>query len=122
MTNQAYRWDSRDYAEHSAAQFEWAKELLGKLKLQGDEPVLDIGCGDGKVSAALAALVPQGSVIGIDNSEEMIALANQNFPAATYPNLFFRVMDARHLTFSSQCAGSGSATWMSYNSLTITIK
>ena len=102
MTNQAYRWNSLDYAQHSSAQFEWAKELINKFKLEGDEAVLDIGCGDGKVSAALAACVPRGVVIGIDNSEEMIALARENFQAATYPNLSFKVMDARHLTFSGQ--------------------
>jgi trans-aconitate methyltransferase len=102
MKNKVYHWNSLDYAQHSSAQYEWAKELIDKLKLQGNEAVLDIGCGDGKVSAALAARVPKGSVIGIDNSEEMITLASRNFPKTTYFNLSFKVMDARHLNFSNQ--------------------
>jgi len=32
-------WDARDYAAHSAAQQEWARELIAKLRLRGDEVV-----------------------------------------------------------------------------------
>jgi len=45
---------------------------MGKLRLTVDEWVLNIGCGDGKVTCAIAACVSKGSVTGIDNSPEMI--------------------------------------------------
>jgi len=44
-----YQWDAEDYARHSAVQQKWARELMVKLRLEGKERVLDIGCGDGKV-------------------------------------------------------------------------
>ena len=49
-----YAWDAKDYAKNSQNQFQWAKELIPKLKLQGNEALLDIGCGDGKITAELA--------------------------------------------------------------------
>jgi trans-aconitate 2-methyltransferase len=87
-------WNADDYARNSSAQLAWAQELIGKLALQGGETVLDIGCGDGKVSALLAAAVGPGRVLGIDLSAEMIRLARERFPAGQHPNLAFRQMDA----------------------------
>ncbi len=94
MSERGYRWDSEDYALHSSAQTEWALELLGKLYLRGEEAVLDIGCGDGKVTAALAAQVPRGSVLGIDSSPEMVERARRSYPPDLYPNLRFQAGDA----------------------------
>lgn len=104
MTNslQKYSWDAEDYARNSSNQFEWAKELVPKLNLKGDETLLDIGCGDGKVTALLASYLPHGRVVGIDSSDEMIALARKTFPHCHNPNLTFMKMDARDLTFREQ--------------------
>ena len=52
-----YQWNAQDYEKHSLAQQKWARELLGKLSLLGTEDVLDIGCGDGKVTAEISSLV-----------------------------------------------------------------
>ncbi len=89
-----HAWNAEDYAKNSSAQMEWAEELIAKLDLRGDESVLDIGCGDGKVSARLARAVLQGRVLGIDLSSDMIGLASERFPGVEYPNLAFRRMDA----------------------------
>jgi trans-aconitate 2-methyltransferase len=99
---QKYSWDAEDYAQNSSNQFEWAKELVPKLNLKGDEALLDIGCGDGRISAMLASYLPHGSVVGIDSSEEMVALARKSFPHCHNPNLTFLKMDARNLTFREQ--------------------
>ena len=53
-----YIWNAEDYADHSTAQFTWAREMIGKLNLRGSESVLDIGCGDGKVTALIASFLP----------------------------------------------------------------
>ena len=55
-------WDAEDYARNSSAQLEWATELMAKLALKGDEAILDIGCGDGKITAELARHLPRGLV------------------------------------------------------------
>ncbi|MFH1148796.1 MAG: methyltransferase domain-containing protein [Pseudomonadota bacterium] len=102
MTDENYEWDAKDYEKHSSAQYEWARELIAKLRPKGTESVLDIGCGDGKVTAAIAACVPEGNVLGIDSSEGMISLARERHPEGKYGNLAFRLMDARVIDFDNQ--------------------
>jgi trans-aconitate methyltransferase len=97
-----YQWNAQDYEKNSAQQRMWAQELIRKLELHGDETVLDVGCGDGKVSAEIAASVPAGRVVGIDLSGEMIALAQARFPAVDYPNLRFQQEDASRLSFAGE--------------------
>jgi trans-aconitate 2-methyltransferase len=106
-----YSWNAEDYAKNSSSQYKWAQELIPKLKLSGSEALLDIGCGDGKITAAVAKCLPQGQVIGIDNSEDMISLARCSFPQEMYPNLSFQRMDARAITFQEKfdCAFSNAA-------------
>ena len=74
-----FKWNAKDYSKSSAEQEKWAQELISKLKLMGTERVLDIGCGDGKVTAAIASHLPKGFVLGIDSSEEMIVFAQKAF-------------------------------------------
>lgn len=93
----SYHWDAADYERHSLSQQQWARDAIRALKLAGDERVLDIGCGDGKVTAELAAHIPDGSVLGIDSSETMIEFAHRRFPPAFFPNLQFRWGDATRL-------------------------
>ena len=94
-----YQWDAADYKKHSCPQQQWARDVVRALKLAGDERILDIGCGDGKVTAELAALVPEGSVLGIDSSESMVEFAHQQFPLEHFPNLRFRWGDASRLAY-----------------------
>jgi trans-aconitate 2-methyltransferase len=101
MENCSYTWNAGDYAAHSSAQLGWAQELIAKLDIQGQEHVLDVGCGDGKISALLAATVSRGSVTGIDLSVDMISLADQG-PGREYSNLRFLEMDAAALGFDAE--------------------
>jgi len=91
------KWNAADYAANSAVQQNWARELITRLHLRGDERVLDVGCGDGKVTAEIARAVPHGAVVGVDASAEMIAFARKTFPAKQNPSLKFQVMDARKI-------------------------
>lgn len=95
------QWDAKDYAKNSGAQQGWAVELMGKLRLDGDERILDIGCGDGKVTVALADRVPDGAVVGIDSSNEMIGFAQESH-ASYGPRLAFEVGDAAELHFERE--------------------
>jgi trans-aconitate 2-methyltransferase len=98
----ACTWDAADYAESSAGQQQWARELIAKLGLRGTERLLDVGCGDGKVTAEIAADLPGGSVLGVDNSPSMIDLAGRRFPPETHPNLRFQLEDAGRLPFRDE--------------------
>jgi trans-aconitate 2-methyltransferase len=97
-----YAWNAQDYAKNSTNQYAWAQELIPKLKLTGNEALLDIGCGDGKITAEIAKALPNGKVVGIDSSKEMVNLAQTAFPQNQYPNLSFQLMDARKLAFQEE--------------------
>ncbi|HEX6496157.1 MAG TPA: methyltransferase domain-containing protein [Acidobacteriaceae bacterium] len=94
-------WNASEYDRLSGLQATMAEEVLSLLKLQGTERVLDIGCGNGKTTAEIAARVPNGSVTGVDASADMIAFAKQNWTSA-HPNLQFQVADARRLPFEHE--------------------
>lgn len=90
-----------DYANNSGAQQAWAEELIGRLDLTGDESILDIGCGDGRMTAVLAERVPEGRVLGIDSSAEMIRFAREGF-GDREPQLSFEHIDAGAIPFEDQ--------------------
>ena len=91
------KWNAAAYAANSAVQQGWARELIARLKLRGDEHILDVGCGDGKITAELARAVPRGAVVGMDDSAEMISFAQKTFPEGKNSNLKFQTGDAREI-------------------------
>lgn len=95
-------WRAREYSQQSSLQQAMADEVLGGLVLRGNERVMDVGCGDGKITAAIAARVPAGSVLGIDPSQDMIAFAANRFDRSAHRNLRFEVADVRHLAFHDE--------------------
>ncbi len=95
-------WNASDYNHFSALQKVMAEQELRRLRLTGSERVLDVGCGDGKVTAEIARLVPGGSVLGVDPSHNMIAFASGHFPPIAHANLRFEVADVRQLGFRAE--------------------
>lgn len=96
------KWDPEDYRRHSMPQLKSALELIRRMELRGNEHLLDIGCGDGKITAILSTLLPEGRVLGVDASEEMIEFASKRYPKDRYPNLSWRVVDATRLPFHGE--------------------
>lgn len=92
-------WKAAEYADHSALQLAMAAQDVARLRLRGTETVLDIGCGDGKITAAIAAQVPHGSVLGVDASRDMIAFATNRFGPPKISNLRFDAADVRSLPY-----------------------
>jgi trans-aconitate 2-methyltransferase len=85
----AHEFDGRRYAQASAHQKQWGASLIADLRLQGSERVLDLGCGDGALTAQIADLLPTGEVVGIDASRGMIAATRAN----ERPNARFLLAD-----------------------------
>jgi trans-aconitate 2-methyltransferase len=93
-------WNASEYARISTLQAAMAKEVLSLLDLEGNERILDVGCGNGKTTAEIAARVPQGAVVGVDASAGMIGFATEH--GALHPNLQFAVADARDLPYQRE--------------------
>lgn len=87
-------WQGAAYETISRLQEELAAAALAAVTLHDGEQVLDVGCGDGKITAAIAARIPAGRVLGVDPSHDMIAYATRQH---RLPNLTFEVGDARAL-------------------------
>lgn len=91
-------WNASGYNRVSALQKWLADKSLAAIDLAGSERVLDVGCGDGKITAEIAERLPTGSVVGIDPSSEMIDFARKHF-GSDHPNVTFEVGDATRLSY-----------------------
>ena len=95
-------WAAADYERISSLQRAMAEEVLALLDMSGARRVLDVGCGNGKITAEIAARVPHATVLGVDPSHEMIEFASSHYDAAVYPNLRFAIADARSLPYREE--------------------
>lgn len=68
-------WEAEAYHRLSDSQFSWGLRVLEDLELNGDEVVLDAGCGTGRLTAELLKRLPRGRVIAVDRSENMLRAA-----------------------------------------------
>jgi len=51
--------------------------VVEKMRLAATDNVLDVGCGSGWLARRLAKRVPEGRVVGMDVSDEMIRVARR---------------------------------------------
>jgi trans-aconitate 2-methyltransferase len=65
-------WDATSYQRVSTPHEEWARSVLDRLDLAGNEVVLDAGCGSGRVTSMLIERLPRGRVIAVDGSSAMV--------------------------------------------------
>jgi trans-aconitate 2-methyltransferase len=70
-------WDARTYDRVADPMTRWGAAVLDRLPLEGDERVLDAGCGSGRVTELLAARLPGGRVVALDSSPSMVEAAKE---------------------------------------------
>lgn len=92
-------WNAEGYHLNSTPQQQAALYLIDKVTLHGNETILDIGCGDGKITATIAKKIPNGRILGIDVSVPMIDFAKKKFCQEEYSNIRFLVQDAQQIEF-----------------------
>jgi len=84
-------WDPDAYDDDTGFVHDYGRSVVDLLDPNSGERVLDLGCGTGHLTAEIGDAVGEsGSVVGIDQSPEMVASASE-----TYPDLQFAVADAR---------------------------
>ncbi len=78
---------------------ESARNMAALLYLRGDEHVLDVACGTGHASIAIAHMLPAGRVTAVDFSAGMLAQARQKTASMNIGNIEFREGDMQNLEF-----------------------
>jgi trans-aconitate 2-methyltransferase len=95
-------WNAEQYRRNSQNQYKWGVELAKKAGIKAGESVLDIGCGDGKITAVIAKMAKGGKTVGADSSSKMLRLAKKMFPASGNKNLSFVKKRAQNMDFKSE--------------------
>lgn len=84
-------WDAAQYLRFSDERSRPFFDLAARVGAEKPERVVDLGCGPGHLTAALARRWPTAEVRGVDSSAEMIAAAD----SARYPGVSFTLADVR---------------------------
>lgn len=77
-------WSTKQYTKFETQRTQPSLDLISRISDIEPKRTLDIGCGPGNSTAALAEAFPNTELIGIDSSENMLIKARK-----TYPNISF---------------------------------
>ncbi len=93
-------WPANDYAIGAYIQSTVADLYLKNFQPKPDERILDIGCGDGSYSVKILDFIPNGELLGIDTSENMLVLAHER--ADCYSNFTIQKGDVLSMQFNNE--------------------
>jgi trans-aconitate 2-methyltransferase len=95
-------WVAEDYVKNANLQYKWGIQYIKSLPFKQNDKVLDIGSGDGRLTAFIARKVSDGQVIGIDKSLSMINQAKHTFPPNKFLNLKFQQQSVESMHFNNE--------------------
>lgn len=98
-------WSSTAYESAAAFVPKLTSKVVAYLDVQPNDRILDVGCGDGALTAQIAQAASQGHVLGLDASQSFIFTAQEKH---TTPNCTFRLHDCTHL---DQLPPAVDGTW-----------
>ena len=98
-------WNSEVYQRLSSPQFSWGKKVLDRVRLQGNETVLDAGCGTGRLSSELLQRLPRGRVLAVDLSSNMLQTARAELEPRFGGHLWFVAADLQDLPLREAADG-----------------
>lgn len=84
-------WNSTQYLKFESERTQPAIDLVNRINLKNPKKIIDIGCGPGNSTQVLAKKYPNAYILGVDNSENMVATAKKN-----NPDLDFCMCDVSH--------------------------
>lgn len=99
------KWNPSEYDEQSILQYRTAMSMLHDFSLTGNENILDVGCGSGKISHQLARKVSRGHVTGLDINHDMIKFARKKYQATgifSCISSYFSSSKTNNLSFDCQ--------------------
>ena len=84
----AYKEHARSYERRTGAFQRYRDSIVEALPVSEGQVVLDVGCGTGLCCGLLQEKVgPSGSVVGIEESPEMVAVARERVASEGWPNV-----------------------------------
>lgn len=83
-------WSPESYQRHAGFVAEYGSDVLSWLAIRPGERILDVGCGDGRLTEKI--LATGAAVVGIDSSNSLVNAARQR-------GLDVRLMDAHQMDF-----------------------
>jgi SAM-dependent methyltransferase len=93
MTRTLPAWDAKAYDANTAHHRVHDAQFLAGYPAKPTDHILDLGCGSGDFTGTIAALVPDGQVLGLDAEPGMVELAharaaaNQSFVVGAVQDL-----------------------------------
>ena len=90
--NKMAKWNSEQYLKFKNQRTQPAVDLAKRISGINPHTVLDIGCGPGNSTVVLKSVFPSADIIGVDNSENMIAKAK-----SANPDLCFELMSVDNI-------------------------
>jgi trans-aconitate methyltransferase len=123
-------WNSEVYQRLSSPQFGWGKRVLDRVRLRGDETVLDAGCGTGRLTGELLERLRGGRVLAVDLSSNMLQRARQELEPRFTGHLWLVAADLQQLPLREVADGIFSTAafhWVKdherlFNSLYLALK
>ncbi|MGH9179566.1 MAG: methyltransferase domain-containing protein [Acidimicrobiales bacterium] len=88
-------------ATYDALAARYDPRLLGAARLRPADRVVDIGCGAGVPTLAVARAVPSGTVLGVDLSAALLQRGRERARAASLSNICFEQSDAQTHAFEA---------------------
>jgi trans-aconitate 2-methyltransferase len=97
----AREWNAESYHRVSGPQTLWGRRVLSRLSVRGDERVIDAGCGTGRLTGELMQLLPEGRMVAIDRSWNMLLTARANLRPEFGPRISFVRVELPTLPFTA---------------------
>lgn len=94
-------WNAASYHKVSGPQTSWGQKVLDRLALTGRERAIDAGCGSGRLTGELMERLPEGRLVAIDRSWNMLMTARANLRPVYAERVKFAQVALPDLPFSN---------------------
>ncbi len=103
-----FNWDGDLYSKFEKERSLPAIDLVNSIDIERVDKIIDIGCGIGNSTVILAKRFPNAKIVGVDNSQEMLDKAKNDYPNIEFVQLdisneLSKISDKFDIVFSNAC-------------------